>query len=107
MSAHAFAARAAPWTGLIVSLPGWALHQQFLADILHYDCHLGRASTALVATAIIGAVIVAAGAVSWRARSGSALRGFAASLGVSSAAIALFAIALQTFAALVLPGCGS
>lgn len=107
MTARSFATRAAPWTGLITALPGWALHQQLLADMLHYDCHLGRTSTALIVTAVVGSVIVVAGAVSWRARAGSTLRRFVALLGVSAAAIALFAIALQMLAAVILPGCGS
>lgn len=107
MNAQELMMRASPWTGLVVSLAGWAIHQQLLADMLHYDCHLGDTPIAAVATVIVAVFVAVAGVVSWRSRRGSNLRQFVALLGVSSAAIALFAIALQLLAAMTLPGCGS
>ncbi|HEX6833889.1 MAG TPA: hypothetical protein VF132_10195 [Rudaea sp.] len=107
MTAATLGSRIAPWSGLFAALPGWALHQQLLADLVHYNCHLGRSANGLAAGALIAIVIVIAGWISWRARSGSELRRFIAGMSVAGAALALFAIAMQTLATFILPGCGA
>jgi hypothetical protein len=101
-------ARLAPWAGLVAGPLCWALHQQGLADMLHFDCHLGSASKGFVSGSIAAIVLVAAGIVSWRSREGAVeWRQFVAAMSACSVAIFLFAIVLQTMATFILPGCGS
>jgi hypothetical protein len=102
--------RAAPWAGLIAGALGWTLHQQVLADMLHFDCHLGSAAAGLLALLSVGALILAGAWVSLASRSASAAtpaRRFVASLSVMAAAIFFFAVLLQTLATVILPGCGA
>ena len=102
--------RAAPWAGLIAGALGWTLHQQVLADMLHFDCHLGSATAGLLALLLVGALIVAGAWVSLASRRASATmpaRQFVATLSVMAAAIFFFAVLLQTLANMILPGCGA
>lgn len=100
--------RVAPWTGLVVGPAGWAAHHQAFSDLLHFNCHLGDSLAGAAAGALIAAMLVAAGIVSWRASAlaASPARRFIGRLGAMAAAIFLFAVGLQTFASLLLPGCG-
>jgi hypothetical protein len=102
--------RAAPWAGLIAGALGWTLHQQVLADMLHFDCHLGSAAAGLLALLGVGALIVAGAWVSLSSRRASGAtpaRQFVASLSVMAAAIFFFAVLLQTLATTILPGCAA
>jgi hypothetical protein len=109
MNAATIRTRVAPWSGFIAAPLGWALHQQVLADMLHFNCHLGGAAAGLLGFAIAGALIVTGGWLSWRARGEerAAPRWFVATLGTMAAALFGFAIVLQTIATLILPGCGA
>ncbi|HZP67214.1 MAG TPA: hypothetical protein VFB32_13005 [Rudaea sp.] len=102
--------RFAPWAGFVAGPLGWALHQQLLADMLHFDCRLGGAVPGLVAGLCLAGVLVASASVSWRARDAEparSLRHFVGTLSAATAAVFLFAIALQTLASVILPGCGA
>ena len=108
MNAATIRARAAPWSGFVAGPLAWALHQQVLADMLHFNCHLGGAAAGLSGFVLAGALIVAGGWISWRARGdeSAAPRWFIATLATMAAAVFGFAIVLQTLATLILPGCG-
>jgi hypothetical protein len=102
----------APWTGLIASGIGWYLHQQVVANALHFDCD-ATADGVGIAWGVFGLAIVAAGVfVSWRVRpgkedesQGAALRRFAVHLGLMAALLATLGIGFQIMAAALLPGC--
>jgi hypothetical protein len=98
--------RLAPWAGLMAGPLAWILHQQGLANMLHFDCHLGDASKGLLAGVAAALTLAACGTISWRTRGNEEPTRFIGTLGAMSAAMFLFAIALQTLATLILPGCG-
>lgn len=99
--------RLAPWAGFVAGPLCWALHQQGLSGMLHFNCHLGSPVKGLVSFVVFAIVLVASGIVSWRARGDAQLTRFIAGLSALSAALFLFAIVLQTAATLILPGCGA
>ena len=103
--------RLAPWAALIASFVATALNQQFLADVLRYDCRLGSASTGIVA-GLLSLVLIAFGCwMSWVAtrapfeRTTDATRRFIARLGLLFAVLAGVAIAWQVLATFMVPAC--
>jgi hypothetical protein len=100
-------ARFAPWAGFVAGPLCWALHQQGLSDILHFNCHLGSPVKGMVSFVVLAAVLIASGIVSWRRRGAVQLTQFIAGMSALSAGLFLFAIALQTAATLILLGCGA
>jgi hypothetical protein len=102
----------APWTALIAAGAGWALHQQVVAQSLHFDCH-ATAGVAGIGWGLFSLALVFVGtAVSWRARPGAddgsalaAVRRFAVYMGVMAAMLATLGIVFQILAAALLPGC--
>jgi len=102
--------RIAPWMALIAAPLAWAIHQQVLSDMLHFNCHLGSAQAGLIMAVLAIALLLGAGFVSWRARrdeGASEGRYFIAVIGTVFTGVSLFAILLQTLATLILPGCGA
>lgn len=102
--------RAAPWAGLIAGPLGWSLHQQALADILHFNCHLGSATLGVIGLLLSGLLMVAGAWLSLLSRNAlgaTPARQFIATLSVMAAAIFFFAVLLQTLATMILPGCGA
>lgn len=104
--------RLAPWSGLIAGAGGWLVHQQVLADLLHFDCRLGGPAAGLLAGAAVGIAMIGAGLVSWRARgkrdehdAPAQTRHFVALLSSMAAALFLLVVLLQTLATLMIPPC--
>jgi hypothetical protein len=103
-------ARLAPWAGLIAGALGWSLHQQVLADMLHFDCHLGSPTAGVIALLLVGALMTAGAwwsLLSRKAIGVTPARQFVGTLSVMAAAIFFFAVLLQTLATTILPGCGA
>jgi hypothetical protein len=102
----------APWTALIAAGTGWALHQQVVAQSLHFDCRATSGGVA-VGWGVFALALVLGGAfVSWRARAAAdedatraALRRFAVRVGMMAALLATLGIAFQILASTILPGC--
>jgi hypothetical protein len=110
MTAALAHSRGAPWAGLIAGAIGWSLHQQVLADMLHFNCHFGGTAPGLIGLLLVGALIVAGAWLSLSARNAPGAtpsRQFVASLSVMAAGIFGFAVLLQTLASAILPGCGA
>jgi hypothetical protein len=102
----------APWTALIAAAAGWALHQQLVAQTLHFDCHATAGGAGLAWGLFSLAIVFAGTAVSWRARPGAqdasalaAVRRFAVYLGLMGAMLATLGIVFQILAVALLPGC--
>ena len=110
MTAALANSRGAPWAGLIAGAVGWSLHQQVLADMLHFNCHFGGVAPGLIGLLLVGVLIVGGAWLSLSARNAAGAtpsRQFVASLSVMAAAIFGFAVLLQTLASAILPGCGA
>jgi glutathione S-transferase len=102
----------APWAALLASFVASGLHQQFLADVLRYDCRAGTATMGVVAGLVSIAVIALGCWVSWAAthgqpfvRSTDATRRFVARLGMLFAALASIAIVWQVLATFLVSAC--
>ena len=102
----------APWAALFASFVASGLHQQFLADVLRYDCRAGTATTGLVAGLLSICVIALGCWVSWAAthrqpfeRTTDATRRFIARLGMLFAVLAGVAIAWQVLATFLVAAC--
>jgi hypothetical protein len=102
----------APWAGLVAAGTGWGLHQQVVADALHFDCTRTAGATGIAWGLACVAIVLAGASVSWRARpaagasAGDApLRRFIVHLGLMAAALATLGIGLNILAGLLLPGC--
>jgi hypothetical protein len=102
----------APWAALLASFVATGLHQQFLADVLRYDCRAGTSTTGLVAGLLSIAVIMLGCWISWAAtrhqpfvRSTDATRRFIARLGLLFAALAGVAIVWQVLATFLVSAC--
>ena len=93
------------WAGLLGSAAAWALHQQVLADLLHFDCRWGGPFATLAMTALVFVLIVISALASWRMRGSSETLGFVAGLSLLGAGLFLLLVGVQTLAGLVLPGC--
>jgi hypothetical protein len=100
-------ARFAPWAGMIAGPACWALHQQGLTSLLHFDCHLGSPTKGLMSFVVLGIVLIGSGIVSWRWRGDTELQRFIGIASAGAAALFFLAIAFQTVATFILPGCGA
>jgi hypothetical protein len=101
--------RLSPWAAALASAFAWALHQQVLGDLLHFDCRRGGAWTGL-AVGVACLLLIAGGvAVTLASRQadgwGSATRRFVASVSLMAAGLFVLPVLLQTLAGFVLPGC--
>jgi hypothetical protein len=102
----------APWAALVASFVATGLNQQFLADVLRYDCRVGSPSTGMVA-GLVSSVVIAYGCwVSWTAtrhapsgRAPDETRQFIARLGMLFAVLAAVAIAWHVLATFLVPAC--
>jgi hypothetical protein len=101
----------APWTGLMAAGAGWWLHQQVVADALHFDC-AATAGPVAIAWGVFALALVGGGAfVSRRALPGSeasadaTLRRFAVHLSLMAGTLAVLGIGFQMLAGALLPGC--
>lgn len=102
----------APWAALAASFAATGLHQQFLSDVLRYDCRIGSATTGMLA-GLVSLVVIGLGCwVSWHATrqapAGSPpdrTRQFIAHLGLLFSLLAAVAIAWQVLATFLVPAC--
>jgi hypothetical protein len=101
--------RLSPWAAAIAGAFAWALHQQVLGDLLHFDCRRGGAWTGLaigVACLLLIASGVAITVASRHANGwGGDTRRFVASVSLMAAGLFVLPVLLQTLAGFVLPGC--
>ena len=102
----------APWAALLASFLATGLHQQFLGDVLRFDCRAGTPTTGLLA-GLVSLVLVALGCwVSLAATQGrpflrtiDATRWFIARLGLMFAVLAAVVIAWQVLATFLVAAC--
>ena len=102
----------APWAALLASFLATGLNQQFLADVLRYDCRVGSATTGMLAGLASIALIALGCWVSWTAtrqpsleHTPDATRRFIARLGMLFALLAGVAVAWQVLATFLVPAC--
>ena len=102
----------APWAGLIAAGTGWGLHQQVVADALHFDCSATADGTGIALGIVALAIVLAGAIVSWLAlpaadtpASSATLRRFIVHLSLMAAALAALGIVFHLLAAAILPGC--
>lgn len=101
--------RLSPWAAAIAGALAWALQQQVLGDLLHFDCRRGGAWTGLGLGAGCVVLVVAGVATTLASRRadgwGSATRRFVASVSLMAAGLFLLPVVLATVAGFVLPEC--
>ena len=102
----------APWAALLGSFVATGLSQQFLADVLRYDCRVGTPATGVVVGLLSIAVMALGCWVSWASTHGQpfertidATRRFIARLGMLFAALAGVAIVWQVLATFLVSAC--
>jgi hypothetical protein len=102
----------APWTALIAAGAAWALHQQVVAQALHFDCQASAGYVGIAWGVFALAIVCGGTVVSWRTRPAAtdasalaAVRRFAVDLGIMAAMLATLGIAFQILAGVLLPGC--
>ena len=101
--------RLSPWAAAIAGAFAWALQQQLLGDLLHFDCRRGGAWTGL-GVGLACVLLIAAGvAITLASRQaegwGSATRRFVASVSLMAAGLFVLPVLLGTVAGFILPGC--
>jgi hypothetical protein len=99
--------RIGPWAGGALGVAAWALHQQVLAQSLHYDCALASPWVGIAGGG--GALLVTVFGAMWSWRSGhdeaDAPRAFIARANAIAALPFALAIVLQTLATQLLGSC--
>ena len=101
--------RLSPWAAAIAGAFAWALQQQLLGDLLHFDCRRGGAWTGLGLG--LGCLLLIAGGVALTLASrhadgwGGATRRFVASVSLMAAGLFVLPVVLAMVAGFVLPEC--
>ena len=106
------ASRIAPWSALIAGMAAQGLHQNFLADVLRYDCTLGKPVTGVI-TGVLALALIAVGSwMSWAsvrdvhvAGPHEATRRFIARLSLMVGALLALGVLWQVLATLLVPAC--
>ena len=101
--------RVSPWAAAIAGALAWAITQQVLGDVLHFNCRRGGAWTGLgvgvvclVLVALgVGATLASRHADGWD----SATRRFVASVSLMAAGLFVVPVVLAIIAGFMLPGC--
>jgi len=101
--------RFAPWAAAVAGALAWAVQQQVLGDLLHFDCRRGGEWTGL-GVGLACLLLIAGGVVATLASRqadgwGSATRRFVASVSLMAAGLFTLPVLLAIVAGFVLPGC--
>jgi hypothetical protein len=104
--------RIAPWSALIAGMAAQALHQNFLADVLRYDCTVGNPVTGVITGALALLLIAAGSWISWSsvrdvhvAGPHEATRRFIARLSLMVGALFAIGVLWQVLATMLVPAC--
>lgn len=101
--------RISPWAAAIAGAFAWALEQQVLGDVLHFNCRRGGAWTGL-GVGLACLLLIGAGVLTTLASRpvdgwGSATQRFVASISLMAAGLFVLPVVLGIVAGFVLPGC--
>lgn len=104
--------RLAPWGALVLGAIAELLHQQFLSDVLRFDCRLGHGGTGLITGALALGLVAIGSWLSWHSlrvaddRDPRLLnRRFIAKVGLMLAGLLAVGIVWQVIASFTVPPC--